>query len=351
MENPIFTGSWGNCHIQGIAVDKKNGYIYYSFTTKLVKATLSGEIIGFVDGLVGHLGCIAFNENDGCVYGSLEFKNDIIGRGILDAIGSDSDFSDAFYIARFDVSKIDRPDMTAENSDIMTALYLREVTDDYNGKGFDKKSDVTDHKYGCSGIDGLTFGPLPGKDENDGMYLYVAYGIYGDTERNDNNHQILLCYDVADCCEEFMKLDQGNMHRNGPEVPLKKYFVYTGNTHYGVQNLEYDRYTKSFIMAVYKGHKSEFPNYSLFAVDAQADSENIYSDELNENVEMLSLKKSGLYDEKSGIYGWNFPFGSTGLYSFGDGNWLICHNDKTPEGQCGYIYSYQWNESDPFEKM
>ena len=79
MKHPIFTETWGNCHIQGIAVDKKNGYIYYSFTTKLVKATLDGKIVGSVDGLVGHLGCIAFNEKDGCVYGSLEYKNDIIG--------------------------------------------------------------------------------------------------------------------------------------------------------------------------------------------------------------------------------------------------------------------------------
>lgn len=55
MNQPIYTGTWGGCHIQGIAVDKKNGYIYYSFTTKLVKATLDGEIIGSVDGLIGHL--------------------------------------------------------------------------------------------------------------------------------------------------------------------------------------------------------------------------------------------------------------------------------------------------------
>jgi hypothetical protein len=65
MNPPIFTGVWGKCHIQGITVDEKNGYIYYSFTTKLVKARLDGTVVGCVDGLLGHLGCIAFNEQDG----------------------------------------------------------------------------------------------------------------------------------------------------------------------------------------------------------------------------------------------------------------------------------------------
>ena len=48
MNYPIFTGTHGNCHIQGIAVDHKKGYIYYSFTTMLIKSTLQGEIIGSV---------------------------------------------------------------------------------------------------------------------------------------------------------------------------------------------------------------------------------------------------------------------------------------------------------------
>ena len=43
MTSPIFTGVWGKNHIQGIAVDKNRGYIYYSFTTKLVKAKMNGE--------------------------------------------------------------------------------------------------------------------------------------------------------------------------------------------------------------------------------------------------------------------------------------------------------------------
>ena len=83
LPNKIFSGYHGKCHCQGIALDKKNGYIYYSFTTKLIKSDLNGNIIGSVDGLIGHLGCIDFHEADGKVYGSLEYKNDIIGREIL----------------------------------------------------------------------------------------------------------------------------------------------------------------------------------------------------------------------------------------------------------------------------
>ena len=350
MKLPVFTGVWGNCHIQGIAVDKKNGYIYYSFTTKLIKATLDGEIIGSVDGLVGHLGCIAFNENDGCVYGSLEYKNDVIGKGILDSIGSDSSFADAFYAVRFDVSKIESLGISAENSDVMSAVYLKEVVNDYNGFGADKNGNKVAHKYGCSGMDGVTFGPLPGENEGAGMYLYIAYGVYGDVNRDDNNHQILVCYDTADWSRYAQKLDQRNMHTNGHDEPLKKYFVYTGNTRYGVQNLEYDSFTKAFFMAVYKGEKKEFPNFSLFAVDAACPAIKIFSEELNEEVERLALKEQGMYDDKSHVYGWDFPYGSTGLYSFGDGNWLVCHNESTAEGQCGYIHQYKWNEHTPFEK-
>ena len=351
MKTPIYTGTWGNCHIQGIAVDRKNGHIYYSFTTKLVKATLEGKIIGSVEGLVGHLGCIAFNEDDGCVYGSLEYKNDIIGRGILDAIGASSQFSDGFYAARFDVAKIDAVGMRAENSDIMSAVYLKEVTDDYNGRGFDKNGNVVAHKYGCSGIDGMTFGPLPGETESDKRYLYVAYGVYDDVTRNDNDHQVLLCYDISAWDGYGKKLDQNDMHRSGPVAPDRKFFVYTGNTRYGVQNLEYDPFTNAFFMAVYRGQKPEFPNYALFAVDAVCPGVKKFVPELRETVETLRLKNLGLHDGKSGVYGWDFPYGSTGLYSFGDGTWLICQEKSTPEGQCGYIYSYRWNGEEPFAQI
>ena len=344
MNAPIFTGSWGKCHLQGIAVDRAGGYIYYSFTTKLVKARLNGEIVGFVDGRVGHLGCIAFCEADGCVYGSLEYKNDAIGKGILNKLGEEKRFADAFYVARFDVSKIDRPDMSAEDSDIMTATYLREVTDDFNGIG----ADGIAHKHGCSGIDGLTLAPLPGSAEKDKLYLYVAYGVYDDVNRADNDYQVILCYDIKALDGLWAPLDQDNMHRTGAEKTLHKYFVYTGNTRYGVQNLEYDRHTDSMLMAVYKGKKPSFTNYSLFAVDMSVAAKTERLTGLDSEGEVLTLKRLGNYDEASEVHGWSFPYGSTGMYSCGDGNWLIAHPGTSEAGHHAYIYPYVWNGTEPF---
>ena len=348
MRQPIYTGTWGNCHIQGIAVDKANGYIYYSFTTKLVKATLDGKIIGSVDGLIGHLGCIAFNDRDGRVYGSLEYKNDAIGRGIQSTINDTTSFADGFYIARFDVNKIDRLDMSAEKSGVMKCIYLREVVNDYNGTGKDKCQNAVPHRYGCSGIDGVTFGPLPGKSEADGIYLFVAYGIYRDLNRDDNDHQVILCYDIGNWDEYAKPIDQKSMHVCGPGAPKHKFFVYTGNTTWGVQNLEYDRHTEAFFMAVYNGVKPQFPNYGLYAIDATVAPRTQELCGVGEIGEVLALKKLGELDKESGVYGWYFPHGSTGMFSFGDGRWLISENRQTTGGQCGYIFQYVWNERGPF---
>ena len=127
----IYSGEWKAGHIQGIAVDAKQGYIYYSFTTMLIKADLQGNIIGTVTGLLGHLGCIEFNEEDGRIYGSLEYKNDSIGRGILKQENTTKHWDTAFYVAIFDVDKITREGMSAEKDGIMTSIYLPTVLEDF----------------------------------------------------------------------------------------------------------------------------------------------------------------------------------------------------------------------------
>ncbi len=347
MNYPIFTGTHGNCHIQGIAVDQKKGYIYYSFTTKLIKSTLDGEIVGSVEGLTGHLGCIDYNEEDGRVYGSLEYKNDVIGRGILKALGKEQEIVDAFYIVMFDVDKIDRMDMDAEKDGVMTAVHLQEVYDDFKGTGRNRAGETVAHKYGCSGIDGTTIGPMPGSSDGK-QYLFVTYGVYRDENRDDNDYQVMLCYDTSEWKQYEQPLSQANMHRNGPAAPTRKFFVFTGNTSWGVQNLEYDVYTNRFWMAVYRGFKPEYPNYDLYAVDASVAPVKEELKGLNEEGEVLTLVKAGKLHEASGVYGWNFPFGSTGLFAKGDGTYLISENHVGKTGQCSYIYEYTYDEARGF---
>ncbi|MDD4772700.1 MAG: hypothetical protein PHZ09_03755 [Eubacteriales bacterium] len=340
---PIFTGTHGNCHIQGFAVDDKKHMIYYSFTTKLVKSTLDGEIVGSVDGLTGHLGCIDFCRADGRVYGSLEYKNDVIGRGIRSALGVNKGTEDGFYIAIFDVDKIDRMHMDAEADGIMTAVYLHDVVADYKGQG----QNQVPHRYGCSGIDGTAFGPIPG-DVEGRHHLFVSYGIYGDTAREDNDHQVLLCFDTENWKAYEQPLSQSDMHHSGPERAGQRFFVYTGNTTYGVQNLEYDAHTNYYFMAVYRGQKAAFPNYDLYAVDAKKAPVTQPLRGLRETGAVLSLASPGQYHEASGVHGWRFPYGSTGLYARGNGQYLISQNQVARTGQCSFIYSYVFDEKRGF---
>jgi len=320
LPKEIFSGNWKYGHCQGIAVDTKREYIYYSFTTALVKTDLAGNLIGSVIGLKGHLGCIDFNDEDGRVYGSLEYKNDAIGRGILASIGSDEEIQNAFYIVMFDVEKIDRVDMDACADGVMKSVYLKEVVEDYCAT-VERGGKTVEHRHGCSGIDGTTFGPIPGSGDGK-KYLMVSYGIYGDTTRDDNDDQVILCYDTADWAKYARPLSQENMHTCGPEKPDHKFFVYTGNTTWGVQNLEYDAYTGHYLMCVYTGKKEGFPNNPLYIVDG---GKKPVTDA--EGKERLSILEAGIAHE-SGVYSWTFAHGDTGIHAFGDGTYYVSHHGK-----------------------
>ena len=322
----IHIGEYNTGHIQGIAIDKDRKYIYCSFTTCLIKADMQGNVVGSVKGLAGHLGCIAFNEEDGRIYGSLEYKHDKIGQNILNNLEDKKEVQDGFYIAIFDIEKIDRIDMDAEKDGIMTAVYLKEVLDDYTAKG---------HRYGCSGIDGTTFAPLPGSDDKK-RYLYVAYGIYGDLDRTDNDNQVILRYDISDWKQYERSLNQSDMHSNGPSQCDEKYFVYTGNTRYGIQNLEYDPVTGYMFAAVYRGQKPQFPNYPMYVFDISGSD--------------ISVAKIGKLHEGSGIYGFDFPYGATGIISLGDGYFYFSQNYKNDNGYGSYIKLYKFDEVQGFIK-
>ncbi len=318
-------------HVQGIAVDRARECMYFSFTTTLVKTDMQGRVIGSVGGLAGHLGCIAYREEDGRVWGSLEYKHDQIGKGILNRIQRKEDVRDGFYIVIFDVDKIDRVGMDAEADGVMRAIYLREVCEDYAAEG---------HRYGCSGIDGVTFAPAPGR--TDGAYdLYVAYGVYGDTARADNDHQILLRYEPENLLRYAAPLNQNDMHTAGPARPDGKYFVYTGNTCYGIQNLEYDAENGCILAAVYPGKKPTFPNYSMYYIDCTQPPREAVLCGLAERGSVLSLATLGEHDEASGTWGSRFPFGATGMIALGDGLYYFSHDFKDENGYGSEVRLYR----------
>lgn len=326
----VYGGAWQSGHVQGIAVDERKGFMYFSFTNLLVKADLSGNPIGSVTGFTGHLGDLDFNTKDGRVYGSLEYKD-----------------AKAFYIAIFDVDRITGLNMDAESSGVVTAVYLKDVVDDY----------TADHRYGCSGIDGVSFGPQFGKRHGE-QKLTVAYGIYANADRQDNDYQVLLQYDVMRWRQYEQPLTQAAPHTRGPKRPDGKYFAHTGNTTYGVQNLEYDDYTGNWLMAVYKGVKPQYPNYSLFVIDGSERpvSGPIAGQPRPEQGELLSLVRKGLHHHESGVWGWESG-GQYGLVALGDGRYYLVMAGKVDEGgvikQTALAQLHRWTgvAPTPFERV
>ena len=320
----IHTGYYNYGHIQGIACDGR--YLYCSFTTALIKLDMDGNFVGSVTGFLGHLGCIALYG--GHVYGSLEYKNDSIGRGILSRLGTDVTLPDAFYVVKIDACKIDRADMDAERDGIVRAVKLTEVCDDYKSGA-----------HGCSGIDGITVGGYPDGNPS----LFVAYGIYGDTSRDDNDDQVLLRLDMSKL--DFKPLSQDFAVSTDGIKADDKYFVYTGNTTYGIQNLEYDSFTNCFFAAVYHGKKPQFPNYPMFMIDLDNPPK------IRDGKQYLPLKKAHLFDKESGIYGLDFSHGSTGMISLGNGMWYFSKDGKSDKGYYSEIVLCAYDEEDGFYEL
>lgn len=357
LPRAIHSGEQGPFHVQGIAVDLEKGYIYLSFTTKLLKMDLAGNLIGSVQGMTGHLGCLTRNPADGRIYGSLEYKDDAIGKNIRKTLDSDSsaqpENQTGFYVAIFDPDRITRPDMDAEKDRVMTTVYIKEAVADYLAET-ENGGRTWDHRFACSGIDGVTFAPdFSGKSRD--PYLYVAYGIYGDTLRTDNDYQILLAYDVRRWKQYEQPLSQNNLHKSGPERPDHKYFVYTGNTNYGIQNLAYDPASGNCYAAVYKGKKSHFPNYTLFVIDGSQPvrKELLKGFDTPIEGECLSLLPEG--NSTDNIYGWRFPWGTTGLCPIGEGYFYISHNarNKTTKQESTTVRLYKWtgDKDTPFQQV
>lgn len=351
LPRTIYSKEWKAGHIQGIAVDTKKGYIYYSFTTMLIKADLQGNIIGTVTGLLGHLGCIEFNEEDGRIYGSLEYKNDSIGRGILKQENTTKHWTTAFYVAIIDVDKITRENMSAEKDGIMTSVYLPTVLEDFEAKVV-TNGKTLEHRYGCSGFDGITFGPKFGKSDGK-RYLTIAYGIYGDSSRTDNDYQVLLQYDTKNWKKYEHPLSQESMHTSGPAKPAGRYFVYTGNRNWGVQNMEYDATRNFWFLGTYETKKSDFAGFTLHIVDGNIapKKQTLKGVEYSKKQNVLTLCGRGMTDPNhTDVRGWHFDKASTGMHALGDNYFYISHRKRNkPFQSCtATLYRFVGRETTPF---
>ncbi len=344
LPDSVYSGKQGKLHVQGTAVDPTLGVVYFSFTDKLIKTDLQGNLIGSVTGIVGHLGDLTYDAETGKVYASLEYKNDAIGKGIRSALGVQQRSSDGFYIAVFDGKAITRTNMSAEMDNVMKTIYLKEVVDDYLAE-VNVDGRILKHRYACSGIDGITLAPDIEKPNSKKKYIYVAYGIYGDTTRTDNDYQVILKYDISKWDKWGQVLIQDKLHQSGPKKPSGKYHVKTGNTTYGIQNLEYDYSSQTFFAAVYSGKKSVYPNYTLFLIDGSVRpiKRKIYLYGKTQTIKALTLHSSGNYDAATGVRGWHFPWGATGIYPIGDGLFYISHNKKEKDNQQSTtLLKYRW---------
>ena len=347
----IHSGFWPEGHVQGIAIDEVGGYIYFSFTTILLKTDLAGNPVGSVCNIVGHLGCITFDPDRRRVYGSLELKHDAIGRGIVNRTGRELAEEDAFYLVSFDCDAITSMNMDAEVTDaegrsVMTALYLPDVVKDYSET--DEVSGKL-HRYGCSGIDGTAYGPVFGAAPDSEKKIMVCYGVYSDVEREDNDHQVILRYDPAMLDELGKPLTQAAPHHSGCPAEARCFF-YTGNTTYGVQNLEYDPFTRTYLTAVYTGRKEGFANYPLFFIDAAVAPEEAELAGRGGEAGLLltAARPAEAVSETGGCW---FGLGQTGVYAFGDGLYaFFCHQSRTDSDgrrtQASEVVLYRLNRED-----
>lgn len=317
LPNTILSGFWKEGHVQGIAVDLEKQHIYFSFTTILLKTDFEGRPLGSVRNLAGHLGCITFDAKRRRVYGSLELKHDSIGKGIIDRTGWNPSEEDNFYLVSFDIDRIDRMYMDAEADGIMRSVWLREVVTEYAAT--DPVSGC-EHHYGCSGIDGTALGPVFGTEGPE--KIMVSYGIYSQVDRTDNDNNVILQYD-PDIFEKYgMALNQSQPHHNGPESAEARYFVYTGNTRWGVQNLEYDPASNLWLVCVYKGQKAHFTNFPMFLIDGSVAPRLTTVTGRTEQGLVLTLAQTAEVGAEN-IPGCNFPLGSTGVFAVGDGRFYF----------------------------
>lgn len=201
-----------NQHMQGFS--NGNGFMYWSFTDSLVKTTLGGTVKCQVEIHGGHLGDIDYH--DGKIYGSY-LKNSLPGHEWADWTGF------KIYVFNADDLKVER----VLNLDICD--YYKSITC------------TPDDTRGFQGIDGVAIAPDPktGADR-----LFVACALFtGEKYKN----QIILQFTLDGVYET-------------------EYHIPTGNTVFGIQNLDYDAENKEFWFTTYGPSQSYQPKELLYCI-------------------------------------------------------------------------------------
>lgn len=317
-------------HCQGIAVDMVNEYIYYSYTTSLVKCDLKGNVIGTITGIDGHLGDIALNKNNNKIYASYNPTG-----------------KKALYVAIIDVGNLNSKGVDALSSGLIRTVHLKEVYDDFTAT-VDVNGKPRTRRYGVAGTDGVCFGPS--FENNEGYYLTVACGISPQAYRKDNDYQILLQYDVSDWDKYAQPLSFTSFHHIGPQSK-GKYFLFTGNTNCGVQTMSYFDELNLWLLNVYPTTKKSYSKFTMFVIDGDVRPyEGLLKGQAQEDRQkILTLYKDGVRDKKLGTYGWYSKAGDLGMSYLGNGLFYIVHPFQTwYERQTAVAYLYVWDPSNEF---
>ena len=295
----------GNSHLQGICVDDEMEYMYFSYTSALAKIDIAtGELVASIGGFGGgsfgtnggaHLGCIDYY--DGYIYGSLEYKSP--GK--------------KFYLAIFDADRMTEVGVSIQDSDydwdnpICTAVLLAEPTVDFrdpintslfvaggsetpgntsaqDSHGHASNEANNGHWFACSGIDGVTMGKWPGGGDDE-LYMIVAYGVYqfSSSPRQDNTYNVLQYYKFSDIWNADGTQTDTNItftYADGISTDwakdetiwqkaAKTLYVYTGNTSYGAQNIEYEWDSGDLVLYTY-GNTDGFGK-TMYVVDGSVE--------------------------------------------------------------------------------
>ncbi len=338
LPNYIYTGTYGSYHVQGMSVDVKGGYTYYTFTSTLVKLDMDGNLVGTMTGFPGHMGDCSYNEEDGKLYATLHLEGD----------GSyDWSKEMLYYVAIIDVSKITSVGMSYKTNDLMKVVHLKNIQD-YAEATLD--GGLTG-KFGVNGLDGCELGPKFGSSTGK-TYLTVSAGapntcVDGVNTRDDNDYQVIWQYDISNWWTTLAQpFDETNPPK--PEATADgEYFLLTGNGNFGIQDICYDAYTKQWFFITYGIQDKEYQHWGycfVVSANSQPKTEVLKGQPTTTEGKVLQFVPKGDYHAASGIYSFGFYEASSGITSIGNGYFYvsIAKADPATGKQCADVYKYKW---------